>query len=67
MTEWNTSTGPRNDSTVAPRPVRASIGTKKVNRRFDTELTSTRRIVGDDMLGGGTLAHGLNAFRKSSE
>jgi len=38
-----------------------------VNRRFDTELTSTRRMVGDDTFGGGTLAHGLNAFKKSSE
>src|SRR4029077_17067937 len=67
LTEWNTSTGPRNDSTVTPRPVRASIGTKKVNRRCDTERTSTRRMVGDATFGGGTLAHGLNAFRKSSE
>jgi hypothetical protein len=38
-----------------------------VNRRFDTELTSTTRMVGDETLGGETLAHGLNAFRKSSE
>ena len=66
LTEWNTSTGPRNDSTVGmPRAI-GIIGTRYVNSRFETDLTSTRRMVGGTR-GGATLAHALNAFRKRSE
>src|SRR5947208_14351932 len=67
LTEWNTSTRPRNDSTVGPPHARGIIGTKNVNRKFEFEVTSTSRMAGDDTLGGGTLAHGLKALKNSSE
>jgi hypothetical protein len=66
FTEWNTSTGPRYDSTVGMPRTTGIIGTRYVNNRFETDRTSTSRRAGGTR-GGATRARAFHAFRNKSE